>query len=252
MLIDTHCHIHESDYVLAADDVIKRAIDAGVTKMICVGTNENSSRQAIDFSNRHTGVVYSAVGVHPHDSKDGFRAIEQLIIDGGKSLVAIGEVGLDYHYMNSSRETQIVALEAQIDLSLRYKLPIIFHVREAYDDFWQILDNFHGVSGVVHSFTDSMKNAEAALKRGLYVGVNGFCTFVKDEDQKQIFKMLPADRILLETDAPFLTPVPFRGKINEPAYVRNIAVFLGNMRQVSLDELASQTSANAIRLFSLN
>jgi TatD DNase family protein len=284
-LIDTHCHIHESTYPLDTAAVLKRAHEAGVDKMICVGTSEQSSREAINFAAQHDG-VYASIGVHPHDMKDGWEEIRRLVhftgtVHSGNGfadvasqlatavdissnegipqssttispkLIAIGEIGLDYFYTHSPREMQIKALEEQIDLALKYNLPIIFHVREAFDDFWPIFDNFKGIRGELHSFTDTTTHLEQGLKRGLYVGVNGISTFTKDEKQKTMFAAIPLNRLLLETDAPFLTPVPFRGKVNEPAFVRNIAESSALIRGVSLEEIATMTTANAETLFAL-
>ncbi|MDN5274898.1 MAG: putative Uncharacterized deoxyribonuclease YabD [Candidatus Saccharibacteria bacterium] len=253
MLIDTHCHIHEASYPLDSLDVLKRAHHAGVEKLICVGTNEQSSREALDFANRHER-VFASIGVHPHDTKDGWTEVESIIRSSkpvDDKLVAVGEIGLDYFYTHSPRHLQIEAFQAQIELALKYNLPIIFHVREAFDDFWPIFDNFTGIRGELHSFTDTQKNLEAGLQRGLYVGVNGISTFTKDKTQKAMFNTIPLERLLLETDAPFLTPTPLRGKVNEPAFVKNVAEYHARVRGLSFEEIATATSANANALFAL-
>lgn len=266
MLIDTHCHIHDSDYPLDVDEVINRAHQAGVIWMICVGTDEPSSRLAIDFANNHTG-IYATAGVHPHEAKDGIGQLSEIVrfatvedLSGNmaspvKKLVAIGEIGLDYHYNYSPRDMQIQILRQQIELALSKDLPMIFHVREAFDDFWAVLDEFKDdyrpIRGVLHSFTDTQEHVNEALKRGLYIGVNGYSTFTKDESQKIMFATLPLDRILFETDAPFLTPNPFRGKVNEPAFVKNIAEFHAAIHHISIDEIANITTTNARTLFKL-
>ena len=161
----------------------------------------------------------------------------------------MGEIGLDYYYNHSPKNTQIQALEAQIQLALDYNLPISFHVREAFDDFWPVLDNFTGVRGVMHSFTDTPAHAEQGFTRGLYIGVNGISTFTKDPAQAEFFAALPVERMVLETDAPYLTPRPFRGKMNIPAYVGSVAEFHAHARGMSLDAFASATTANAKELF---
>jgi TatD DNase family protein len=250
MLIDTHCHIHETYYQLDGDVVIERAHAADVMQVICVGTSEQSSRAAIDFASSREG-VFASVGIHPHDAEKGLNDLESLVDTDNKKIVAIGEIGLDYYHNHSLRDVQIQVLQSQIELALKHNLPIIFHVREAFDDFWTILDNFHDIRGELHSFTDTMKNAEEGLRRGLYIGVNGYSTFTKDESQKAMFAALPLGKLLLETDAPFLTPAPFRGKVNEPAFVRNIAEYQGMIRQISLDEVAITTTANAKILFGI-
>jgi len=261
MLIDTHCHIHESDYPINGDDVIEHAHQSGVMQMICIGTNIADSSLALDFAAKHDG-VFASVGIHPHYAKEGIDGIDRLV-DSIYSeniqhkLVAIGEIGLDYHYDNSPRDDQIKILKSQIELALKYDLPIIFHVREAYDDFWEVLDSFKSdkrkIRGVLHCFTDSMKNAEEGINRGLYIAVNGISTFTKDENQAEMFAKIPLDKLLFETDAPYLTPVPFRGKVivNEPAYVKNIAEYNSTIHQISFDEIADNTTANAKKLFNI-
>lgn len=248
MLIDTHCHIHEADYPYDGTEVIERAHSAGVMKMICVGTNQKSSEEAIDFAERHDS-SFAAVGVHPHDAKDGVEGIKKLL--GAKKIVAVGEIGLDYYYNNSPRDIQIAALEQQLQWALDYNLPVSFHVRDAFDDFWPIFSNFSGIRGVLHSFTDTAANLEKGIAKGLYVGVNGISTFTKDTSQKKVFASIPLERLLLETDAPFLTPAPHRGKINEPGRVREVATQQAKLRGVSLDDVASSTSRNAQQLFGL-
>ncbi len=251
MFVDTHCHIHEENYPLDVGDVMARAHEAGIGQMICVGTSEVSSRRALDFTAQHQG-AYASIGVHPHDTKDGWGDIVTLAGRQNKKLVAVGEIGLDYFYSHSPRDIQINALEGQIDLALRHNLPIIFHVREAFDDFWPIFDNFHGIRGVLHSFTDSKGNMEQAFKRGLFIGVNGISTFTKNPVQQEMFAQIPIEKILLETDAPFLTPEPLRGKVNEPAFVKHVAEFHAAKRNVTLEEIAKQTTANARALFALS
>lgn len=248
MLIDTHCHIHESNYPLDIGDVLARARHHGVNQMICVGTNEQSSKEAVEFAGNHEH-IYAAIGVHPHDTKDGYQGIETLFADS--NVVAVGEIGLDYFYTHSPREVQIQALEAQMQMALDHNKPMIFHVRDAFDDFWPIFDNFAGIRGELHSFTDTKEQLERALVRGLYIGVNGISTFTKDEAQKEMFANIPMERLLLETDAPFLTPVPFRGKVNEPAFVRSVAEHHAKIRGLSLDDIAVTTTANATALFAL-
>lgn len=247
MLIDTHCHIHENNYP-DADGALERAFENGVEKLICVGTDNSTSREAAEFASRHKNVYFS-VGAHPHDSKDGFDVVMQIAKENPAKLVAIGEIGLDYFYTHSPRETQIAAFEAQLQIALDAGLPVIFHVREAFEDFWPIFRNFTGLTGVLHSFTDTAENMQKAVSEGLYIGVNGISTFAKDK--RLMWQAIPLEKMLLETDAPFLTPVPYRGKVNEPAFVRNVAEYHATMRGVELEHLARATSANASTLFSL-
>jgi len=249
MLTDTHCHIHEPDYP-EAEKAYASAVDAGVTRMVCVGTDNATSRQAVTFALSHD-YVWSSIGVHPHEAKHGFAEVEELSRQLPKKLVAIGEIGLDYFYTHSSPAIQQSVLEAQLQLAVDASLPVIFHVREAFEDFWPILSNFSGLRGVLHSFTDSQGSLDRALTEGLYIGLNGISTFTKDSGQQIMFDTVPLERMLLETDAPFLTPPPHRGKVNEPAFVRHVAEYHAKRRGVELESLARVTSANASNLFSI-
>lgn len=245
MFVDTHCHIHEPSYPLDINETLERARAAGVNDWICIGTSLESTHQAIQFADMHDH-AYAVIGVHPHDTKDGYDISPFAGLS--KKIVAVGEIGLDYYYGHSPKEVQIDALEAQIEVALEHDLPIVFHVRDAFDDFWPIFDSYDGIRGVLHSFTDTKENMEKAIERGLYIGVNGISTFTKDEAQKEMFDAIPLDRLLLETDAPFLTPHPFRGKVNEPAFVKEIAAYHADRRGISLEEIAQATTANALAL----
>ena len=249
MLIDTHCHIHESDFPLPIDEVLAQAKDADVLKLICVGTSEKSSYDAIKFAESHDN-TWASIGVHPHDTNEEYSKIETLAETSNK-VIAVGEIGLDYFYTHSPKKLQLKALEDQIKVALKHDLPIIFHVREAFDDFWPIFEKYTGIRGELHSFTDTKENLAKALSYGLYIGVNGISTFTKDEAQKAMFDSIPLDRLLFETDAPFLTPTPFRGKVNEPAFVRNVAEYHASRRGISLQEIANASTANAHTLFAI-
>lgn len=248
MLVDTHCHLHDSEFFKdSREQAYEQSIKAGV-QMICVGTDEPSSIEAVEFCANHSG-SYPVVGVHPHEAIHGWDGIAQLLVNNREQIIGIGEIGLDYHYNHSPKNTQITALEAQLQLAVDHNLPVSFHVREAFDDFWPILDNFHGVRGVLHSFTDIASNAEKGFMRGLYVGVNGISTFTKDPQQIDFFAHVPLGRILLETDAPYLTPKPFRGKMNISAYVGSIAEFHACTRNVPHELVCDTTTANAEEVF---
>jgi TatD DNase family protein len=252
MLIDSHCHIHDSDYPIDAKEAIHHAQKVGVEQLICIGTDADNSRQAINFANNNDD-VFASVGVHPCCCESGLGNIAEILAEANTKVVAIGEIGLDYHYGKNQRDLQISLLKQQLELAIKYDMPIVFHVREAFDDFWPIIDDFIAKGtkfrGVIHSFTDSPDNAAEAIRRGFYIGVNGFSTFIKDEAMKKMYASLPLEKILLETDAPYLTPVPFRGKVNEPAFVRNIANFHASIRQISVGQVEKATTANVHKLF---
>jgi TatD DNase family protein len=245
---DTHCHIHEETYA-DAEAVYLRAIEAGITRMICIGTDVTSSQRAIEFAKNHDD-VWASVGIHPHEAAgNGSEELKELI---DARVVAVGECGLDYFYEHSPREKQIETLHAQINLAIENNLPMIFHVRDAFDDFWPIFDQYQGLRGVLHSFTDSQQNLDKALERGLFIGVNGISTFTKVEEQKKMYASIPTGNLLLETDSPFLTPVPLRGIVNEPAFITHIAQHIVNLQSITLEELSRATERNATTLFSLN
>lgn len=249
--VDTHCHIHDSEfYHDSREDAYRQSIEAGVS-MVCVGTSVQSSREAIEFCAAHAQ-CYPVVGIHPHDTATNdpaeIRALVQAYRD---QIVGIGEIGIDYFYDNSPRERQMQVLREQLAIAAEFDLPVSFHVREAFDDFWPILDEFPGIRGVLHSFTDSQANCNEAIRRGLYIGVNGISTFTKDTKQQQLFADLPLEAIMLETDAPFLTPVPFRGKMNLPAYVGRVAEHQASLKGIAVDDVARITTDNAEKLFGI-
>ena len=249
--VDTHCHIHSSDYTINPNEAIARASAAGVTKLICVGTEEKDSQQAVLFAQEHQN-VWASIGLHPHDAKLGQEAFDDLAaLVNDPKVVAIGECGLDYFYNHSAKEDQEAALRFQLALAQKHNLPMIFHVRDAFADFWPIFDSYVGIKGVIHSFTGISKELDEALDRGLYIGLNGIMTFTKDEYQLLAAQSVPLERLLLETDAPFLTPVPLRGKVNEPKNVVLTAEFLGTLRDESLETIGSASTRNAIELFNL-
>lgn len=250
--VDTHCHIHAADYTVDPDVAITNATKHGVTKMICVGTDETDSALAVAFAQSRDN-VWASIGLHPHDAKLGqesFDALASLVTR--PKVVAIGECGLDYFYNHSDKSDQEKALRFQIELALANNLPMIFHVRDAFEDFWPIFDSYSGIRGVIHSFTATEKELQQALERGLYIGLNGIMTFTKDGQQLAAAKKVPLDKLVLETDAPFLTPAPLRGKINEPKNVVLTGEFLSTLGGVKLETLAAQTTQNAVQLFNLN
>ena len=259
-LIDSHCHIQLQDYPLSVDEVIIDAQKAGVDSLIVVGDDLETSANAVEVANRYDR-VYATAGVHPHvaqefmDTPEWGQAFLRLLGDAkNNKIVAIGEIGLDYYYSRSSKEAQFWALKEQLRWSQQFNLPVSFHVREAFSDFWPIYDEIsqnEPIPGVIHSFTGTMAELEEILSRGLYVALNGIMTFTKDEDQLAMAKAVPLERLLLETDAPFLTPKPFRGKICAPEHVVLTAEFLANLRGGAVEALACQTTQNAVDLFKL-
>ena len=254
-LVDTHCHIHFPDYGADPELVLKQAVDAGVTRLVCVGCRLEDSEGGIEFATNHDN-VWASIGLHPHEAKvyvENPEALERFTkLATSLKVVAVGECGLDYYYNHSPKDQQIELFRFQIELALEHDLPMIFHIRDAFDDFWPIFDAYPGLRGVVHSFSSGTEDMKEVLSRGnLYVGLNGIMTFTKNADQLAAAKMVPLDRLVLETDAPYLTPAPFRGTINEPKYVRNITQFLAQLRAEDTETVAQQTTKNAQTLFKL-
>lgn len=276
---DTHCHIHEAEYNL--EGVEDRAKQAGVDYLICVGTDVETSREAAEFV-KDRPTAWASVGLHPHDAKGEYSVVEledllvgersyfqgtseaqdmlsntsenrssAEIVSRSNKIVAVGECGLDYFYENSPKADQIRILRQQIELAQKFDLPLIFHVRNAFDDFWPIFDSYKNLRGVLHSFTDTQENLNKAIDRGLYIGVNGIATFTKNPDQLEVYKNIPLSKIVLETDAPYLTPNPFRGTVNEPAKVKVVGEFLAKLRGQNLQDIADATTKNAQTLFNL-
>ena len=266
-MIDTHCHVHEIEAALTpvhdkwfadgaertADSILSAAHAAGVDRIIVIGTTLADSELAVGFAQAYDN-VWASIGIHPHEAKDHRSEAQKKRFEALASqpkVVAVGECGLDYFYDLSPHDDQAELLRFQIEVALKHNLPLSFHVRDAFDDFWPIFESFKNVRGVLHSFTDSQANMLHAIDLGLYIGVNGIVTFPSSAAQHVIYRTIPQQRLLLETDAPFLTPVPFRGKVCEPKHVANTAEFLARLRGESLEELAAATTANAEALFTL-
>jgi TatD DNase family protein len=251
--VDTHCHLQFPKLAEDIGGVMDRAKNAGVTRMVCVGTSLEDSHQAVEYATRFEN-VWAAVGAHPHDGKDfdyekGSQALGDLA--GRPKVVAIGEIGLDFYKDYSPRDEQEKLFRLQLEAGLPSGLPFIFHVRDAWRDFWRIMDDYQGIKAVVHSFTAGQKQLDRVLEKDWYVGLNGITTFTRDHAQLDAIKKLPLDKLVLETDAPFLAPAPDRGQLCEPRHVRTTAEFLASLRDVPLKELSRATTSNAVELFGL-
>lgn len=242
-LIDTHCHLHDREFFtkIQAKEMLAHAQEKNVRKIICIGTSHDDSLAAAKFAAGHDD-VYWTYGIHPEFA---VGPVSEKLDIRSNTPVAIGEVGLDYHYDGYDRQAQIRLFEQMLQLAVDNDLPLSFHVREAFDDFFPIVANFPGARGVVHSFTDSKKTLKRILSEtDFYVGVNGLATY-------STLPTPPLDRILLETDAPFLTPKPFRGIINEPAYVSAVALWLATKLGLDHKIIEEETTKNANQLFKL-
>ena len=253
MLIDTHTHLDDARYEPDREAVIARARETGIDRIITIGCDLSTSQAAVALANRYP-FVYATVGVHPHEVKhieDGWYNELRRLAEN-KKVVAFGEVGLDYHYNHSSPKEQRDRFREQIQLARELRLPLVIHTREAQEDTIQILKDERSteVGGVFHCFSGDAWLAKDALDLGFYLSFSGILTFQNAGMLRDIAKIVPLDRLLIETDCPYLTPVPHRGKRNEPAFVRHVAETLAAILSVSdLDEIHRLTTENARRLF---
>ena len=247
MLIDTHCHLED----LA---VLERAREAGVEKLVNIGCDILSSQQAQKFGAEQDGVFFSA-GIHPHEaSKVGVDYLEHLrVLAQDPKCVGIGECGLDYYYEHSDRESQKRVFEAQIALAHELQKTLIIHVRDAYEDCLALLARHSLSEGrVIHCFSGNREQAKAFLDLGCYLSISGIVTFKNAEELRQVVRETPLEKLLIETDAPYLAPVPHRGKPNEPAYVRLVAEKIAEIKSLSVGQVIEQTGQNALHVFNLS
>jgi TatD DNase family protein len=260
MLIDTHCHLNFDSYDDDRAEVIRQAAAAGVTRIIIPGTDETTSREGIELAARFPG-VYTAVGMHPNSTANLSTSQLETItaLASSPKVIAVGEIGLDYYWDKSPKERQRQAFEAQLELAARLELPVIIHNREASNDVIDVLEDWtrslpaalRDRPGVLHSFSAPLDIAERGLAAGFYLGFTGPVTFKKADDLRHVAARVPLDRILVETDGPFLTPAPHRGKRNEPAYIPYIVERLAALRRITSEEMGRSTTENALRLFHL-
>ena len=247
MWTDDHCHLPGDAGEAAA--VVQDASAAGVTRMITIGTTLEDSTAAIALAGALDG-VWATAGIHPHEAKDGLDGLEALLRE--PKVVAVGECGLDYHYDHSPRDVQRNVFARQIELAHRHELALVIHTRNAWDDTFALLDE-HGVPPrtVFHCFSGGATEARRALDLGAYLSFSGIVTFPKADDVRAAAALCPTDRLLVETDSPYLTPVPHRGRPNRPAFVTLVGAAIGNLKGVSAAEMAALTWANADRAYGL-
>jgi len=257
-LIDTHCHLTFEQLAGDIDNVLTRSRSAGVTGWLTVGTDPQHNRQAVELANRHEH-VYAAVGIHPHDAKDvtGRTISELKELAGSEKVVAIGETGLDFHYDFSPRPDQRRAFAAQLKIARELNLPVIIHSREAFDETMDILDQFIRLQGrlkgvVFHCFSGSAEQARIVIDYGFYISLTGVVTFKNAESLRRVAEIVPTDRLMLETDCPYMSPEPMRKqKINEPALMVHTAECLAELKQMPLLDFADAVTATSKSFFGL-
>ena len=254
-LIDTHAHLDEQSLSVEIDEVIARALDQNVTGIVTIGTTAASSRLSVELAQKYAG-VFAAVGIHPNYASlaqpDDWRQIEQMATES--KVVALGETGLDRYWDHTPLAIQQDYFDRHLDLSRRTGKPFIVHCREAEADVLIHLQRAakqSPLNGLMHSFVGSPDTAKTCLDLGLYLSFSGMLTYKKNDELRQIASQVPLDRLLVETDAPYLSPVPHRGKRNEPAFVKFTALMLAECHKKSLAEMAEITTNNARRLFKL-
>jgi TatD DNase family protein len=254
MLTDTHTHLDAAAFDEDREGIIQRALDNGVTRMVNIGFNRETIPTTMQLVETYD-CIYGAVGWHPQDAKDmlpqDLEWIQQLCTHD--KIVAIGEIGLDYYWDTSSKETQHRVFRQQIQLARKINMPIVIHNREAHQDILQILkeEKAADVGGIMHCFSGSWETAKTCVDMNFYISFGGPITYKNAKQPKEVLALVPLDRLLLETDAPYLTPHPYRGKCNESSYVRIIAEAAAEIHGISLEEIAQITTNNAIRLLGL-
>ena len=255
---DAHCHLQDeflgyAHHADAARATLERAFEAGVDRVVVIGTGEQTSREALAITGLASPVeIFATVGLHPHDAKDGLDPIAELAREGHPKLVGIGECGLDYFYEHSARSEQRAVFAAQIGLAHELDLALVIHARDAFEDLFKVLAS-EGVPArtVIHCFTGDARDAEGCLELGCDISISGIVTFKNADSVREAARLVPLERLHVETDSPFLAPVPYRGKSNEPAYVRAVGEFLAELREEELAVLRETTAANTARLFAL-
>ncbi len=255
MFIDSHAHIDGKEFDADREEVIQRAHAAGVSTILNVGTGDPHSgvfERAVELGKAYES-VFTAIGTHPHDARLYDDAAEAKIknLTNNNHVIAWGEIGLDFHYDNSPRDVQIEVFKRQLRAARECDLPVVIHTREAETETIEILRNEYDGSGVFHCFSGTMDLAQRAVEIGFMISFSGIVTFKKADELRAVAKQVPLDRLLIETDCPYLTPIPYRGKRNEPAYVVEVARCLATLHDMNIEDMARITCENFNRFFGL-
>ncbi len=246
-MIDTHSHINFEEYKNNFEDFLLRINKADVEKVIIPGVDNKTFQEISDLANQYD-MLYFATGTHPSEAKT-YKKEDMLPFLKNKKNVAIGEIGLDYYWETETKELQKEIFNSQLEIAQEYQLPVIIHDREAHQDSYEILKDYKLKDVVYHCFSGTKEFAKKCLDKGYYIAIGGIVTFKNAKDLKETAQFAPLDRILLETDAPYLAPVPFRGKLNSPEYLIYIAQEIANLRNIDVEEVKNQTTLNAKRVF---
>ena len=251
-MIDSHCHLDHEPLFNNLDEVIERSKNVGIEKILTICTTLKSFENIIKIIKRDN-IIYGTFGIHPHETSNDIVKKNEIIeqINKYTKIIGIGETGLDFYYNNSDKKSQIISFEEHIKAAIELKKPLIVHSRNAEDETFQILINFYNkdLKILMHCFTGSKKFAEKLLMLNSYFSASGIITFKNSLELQDTFKFLPIEKLLIETDSPFLAPVPNRGKKNEPSFIKYTAEKLANLKNISNDELAIKTTQNFNKLF---
>ena len=248
MYTDTHCHIRKDIYK-DIDEIVDKAINAGVTKMINNGTNLESNKEVLELSKKYDS-LYPSLGIQPEELDDDIEESLEFIELNINEIVAIGEIGLDYYYSEDSKDKQLEVFEKQLILAEKYNKSVIIHTRNAFDDTLKIIKKHPNVKGVIHCFSDGLEEAREYIKLGYMLGIGGIVTF-KNSNLKDVLKNIDLSNIVLETDSPYLSPVPNRGKQNNPSNIPYIASYIADIYNISLEELQQKISKNVKNMFNI-
>ena len=251
MLIDSHCHLNFPDLAQRLPEVLANMAEAGVDKAIAISVSRQSFEEVHAIAQNHPN-IYATVGIHPDDPEAEEFSLEELLERAARpKVVGIGETGLDYHWCKGNLAWQHQRFALHIEAANRSGLPLVVHTRDAAEDTMRLLRKHQAHAGVIHCFTEDVRIAKLALDLGFYISFSGIVTFKNATAIQEAARYVPLDRLLVETDSPYLAPVPKRGKPNEPAYVRHTAAFVAQLRGDSLENIAQATTANCLRLFNL-
>lgn len=251
-MIDSHAHLSSAELFPDADALIARAQAAGVTKIINICTDEATLKAGLDLQKKFPHIIYTTAATTPHDVADEGESFFPLVEKAADQLVAIGETGLDYFYKHSPKEAQQTFLSRYFALALRVQLPLIFHCRDAFEDLFAMADaEYRNSKAVLHCFTGTVAEARKVLDRGWMLSLSGIVTFKKSDALREVASYVPLDRLLIETDAPYLAPQSHRGQRNEPAFLGETAACIAALKNIPVDELKKQTTTNAMHFFDI-
>lgn len=252
-MIDSHCHLADPKFNLDLQEVIFRAKDGGVTAMVTISDDVNEAKRCIAIAEEYNG-IYCAVGLHPHNAKEWSEGTQQMIrrlLQSSDKVRAVGEIGLDYHYMNSPKDAQLTAFHDQLLIAKELNLPVVVHCRDAIGDVRIILDELRPEKLVLHCCTETWEDVKPLVDRGYMLSFTGIATYPSSDAIRMTIRECPLEQMMIETDAPYLAPVPHRGKRNEPAFVREVAKVVAGIKGKSIEEIDAITTANAVAFFGL-